>query len=84
MGNLKHTINAVIFKGDESGYVCTSPDIPIITQGASLNETVSNLREAIALHFDGETFTGFTEKPLVVITLKPETVTDNTLFYPNQ
>ncbi len=84
MVNQKHTINAATFKGHDSGYACTSPDLPIVTQGASLDEAVSELQEAMELHFECETFAGLTVNPVIVITIKTENVTDNTWFYQNQ
>lgn len=78
-----NTINAVIFKGDESGYVCTCPDLPIVTKGATIDEVLRNFKEATELHLEGEAINGCTGEPAIVITMKPGTVTGNNQFYPN-
>ena len=51
---LQHTIKAVIRPGEQSGYVAECVEIPVVTQGATLDETVANLHEAVALHLDDE------------------------------
>jgi len=51
---LQHTIKAVIRPGEQSGYVAECLEIPVITQGATLDEVSTNLREAVALHLEGE------------------------------
>lgn len=51
---LQHTVKAVIRPGEESGYVAECMEIPVVTQGETLDETVANLNEAVALHLDGE------------------------------
>jgi len=50
---LQHTIKAVIRPGEQSGYVAECVEIPVVTQGATLDETVANLREAAELHLEG-------------------------------
>ena len=42
--NLQKTVKAVIRAGDESGYVAECFEIPVVTQGKTLDETVDNLR----------------------------------------
>jgi predicted RNase H-like HicB family nuclease len=54
MSLLQHTIKAMIIEGDESGYVGSCFGLPVVTQGATLDEVMRNLREAVALHFEGE------------------------------
>ena len=51
---MQHTVNAVIRSGDQSGYVAECVELPVVTQGPTLDETVENLREAIALQLEGE------------------------------
>ena len=51
---LQHTIKAVIRPGEQFGYVAECMEIPVITQGQTLDEVTSNLREAVALHLEGE------------------------------
>ncbi len=54
MKSLQHTIKAVIRPGEEQGYVAECVEIAVVTQGATLDETVANLREAVQLHLEGE------------------------------
>ena len=53
------TIQAMVYPGDESGYVAECLNLAIVTQGQTLDETVANLREAIALHLEGEDLAEF-------------------------
>jgi predicted RNase H-like HicB family nuclease len=50
---LYHTINAFIRKG-EKYYVAECVEIGVVTQGKTLDKTIANLRQAVALHLDGE------------------------------
>lgn len=50
---MKQILQFTISKGD-SYYVGESIDLPIITQGKTLDETVKNIEEAVALHFEEE------------------------------
>ena len=52
--SLQRTIKAVIRPGEQSGYVAECVEIPVATQGATLDEVSANLREAVALHLEGE------------------------------
>ena len=51
--NLQHTIKAFIRKGEEY-YVAECLEIAVVTQGKTLDETIDNLREAVALHLENE------------------------------
>jgi predicted RNase H-like HicB family nuclease len=51
---LQHTIKAVIRPGEQSGYVAECVEIPVVTQGETLDVVTRNLREAVELHLDGE------------------------------
>ncbi|NQT33551.1 type II toxin-antitoxin system HicB family antitoxin [bacterium] len=51
---LQKTIKAVIRHGEESGYVAECFEIAVVTQGKTLDETVQNLEDAVALFLDGE------------------------------
>jgi predicted RNase H-like HicB family nuclease len=55
---MKRTIQARIYKGD-THYVAECTDLPIVTQGKTLDEVTANLREAITLHLEGEDFSEF-------------------------
>ena len=50
----RYTIQAVIYPGDEGGYVAECLGLAVVTQGRTLDETVQSLREAIQLHLEGE------------------------------
>ena len=51
---LQHTIKAVIRPGEQSGYVAECVEIPVVTQGSTLDEVTRNLQEAVALHLADE------------------------------
>ena len=42
----RHTIQAEVYPGDESGYVAECLNLCVVTQGETLDETVQNLRKA--------------------------------------
>ena len=50
---LQRTIKAFVRRGEEQ-YIAECVDIAVVTQGTTLDETLANLQEAIALHLEGE------------------------------
>jgi len=50
---MKRIIQVKIYKG-EKFYVAECVDLPVVTQGKTLDEVVENIREAIDLHLEGE------------------------------
>ena len=44
---------AKVYKG-EKYYIAECVDLPVVTQGKTLDEVVENVKEAIALHLEGE------------------------------
>ncbi|MBN1873855.1 MAG: type II toxin-antitoxin system HicB family antitoxin [Anaerolineae bacterium] len=72
----RYTIQAVIDPGDESGYVTECLNLPVVTQGQTLDETVHNLREAIALHLEDEDMAllGLAPNPPVMVSMEMEPV----------
>ncbi len=50
---MKKIIQVKIYKG-EKFYVAECVDLPVVTQGKTLDEVVENIREAIDLHLEGE------------------------------
>ena len=50
---MKHIIQFHIYKG-ETQYVAEGIDLPIVTQGKTLDELAENLKEAVALQLEGE------------------------------
>ena len=71
---LQHTIKAVIRPGEQSGYVGECLEIPVVTQGEILDEAVANLREAVALHLEGEDLgaLGLVAEPTLIVTMELE------------
>jgi predicted RNase H-like HicB family nuclease len=71
---LQRTIKAVIRPGEQSGYVAECLEIPVVTQGATLDEVSANLREAVALHLEGQDLAemGLAPSPSVIVTLELE------------
>lgn len=71
---LQHTIKAVIRPGDQSGYVAECVEIPVVTQGRTLDEVTCNLQEAVALHLEGEDLTdlGLAPSPTILVTYEME------------
>ena len=72
MEKLQQTIKAVIRPGEQSGYVAECLEVPVVTQGATLDEVTRNLREAIDLHLDGEDLAalGLVSHPTVIVTME--------------
>jgi predicted RNase H-like HicB family nuclease len=71
---LQHPIKAVVRPGEQSGFVAECLEIPVVTQGATLDEVAANLREAVALHLEGEDLAalGLAPQPSIVVTFELE------------
>lgn len=71
---MQHTIQAVIRRGDQSGFVAECSELNAVTQGASLDEVVENLREVVGLALEGEDLArlGYSPQPVIVVTLEVE------------
>ena len=69
---LQRTIKAVIRPGEQSGFVAECVEIPVVTQGAALDEVTANLREAVALHLDREDLAelGLAASPSIIVTFE--------------
>jgi len=52
----RNVIQIILYPGDESGYVAECMNLPVVTQGATIDDTVKNRQEAIALHLEDENF----------------------------
>jgi len=50
---MKQIIQVRIFRGDRE-YVAECLDLPVVTQGKTLDELAKNLNEELALHLAGE------------------------------
>lgn len=70
---LQHTIKAVIRRG-ERWYVAECMEIGVVTQGKTFDETIANLREAVAVHLDGEDLEsmGLAPNPTILLTMELE------------
>lgn len=73
VAGLQHTIKAYIYRGEKQ-YVAECLGIGVVTQGESLDETIANLQEAVALHLEDEDLSelGLTENPTLLVTLELE------------
>ena len=69
---LRKAIHARIMPDPERGYVATCEEIAVVTQGETLDEVTANLREAVALHLEGEDLSalGFAVEPSIIVTLE--------------
>ena len=69
---LQHTVKAVLRPGEQSGYVAECLELAVVTQGATLDEVVFNLKEAVGLALEGEDAAtlGLVANPTVVLTME--------------
>ena len=72
---MKRTIQVRISRGDRQ-FVAECLDLPVVTQASTLDELASNIREAIALHLDGEDLAelGIAANPTIIATMELEAV----------
>jgi predicted RNase H-like HicB family nuclease len=72
---MKKTIQVRIFRGEQA-YVAECLDLPVVTQASTLDALAVNIREAIALHLEGEDLAelGFVSSPTVLATMELEAV----------
>ena len=75
---MHRSIKAFVHKGDKY-YVAECLEIAVVTQGRTLDETLANLQEAVALHLEGENLADFDLAPnpslMVTLELEPTVVT---------
>jgi predicted RNase H-like HicB family nuclease len=71
---MKHILQFKIYKGEDQ-YVGEGIDLPIVTQGKSIDEVVSRLNEALQLHLEGENLQdmGLVPHPSAMVNLELET-----------
>ncbi len=71
---MRHTIKAFVHKG-EKYYIAECLELAVVTQGKTLDETIANLQEAVALHLEGEDLADFDLEPnpslLITLELEP-------------
>lgn len=70
---LQHTVRAFIRKGD-THYVAECLEIAVVTQGKTLDETLSNLQESVSLYLEGEDLSdiGLAPNPAILVTTELE------------
>jgi predicted RNase H-like HicB family nuclease len=68
----QRTIKASIRPGEETGYVAECLEIPVVTQGTTLDEVARNLQEAVALHLADEDLAalGLAANPTLIVTME--------------
>ena len=72
---MKRIIQVRIFRGEKQ-YVAECLDLPVVTEAPTLDELAANIREAIALHLEGEDLAelGLADNPAVIATLELDAV----------
>lgn len=72
MPELRQNITATIRRGDQSGFVGECLEVAVVTQGTTVDQTLENLREAVALHLDGEDPAefGLRTNPTLLVTIE--------------
>jgi predicted RNase H-like HicB family nuclease len=70
---VRHSIKAFVHKGEDY-YIAECLEIAVVTQGRTLDETMANLREAVALHLEDEDPADFdlAPNPSLLVTLELE------------
>jgi len=70
---MKRIIQFKIYKG-EKYYIAESIDLPIVTQGKTIDEVVNNIQEALPLHLEGEDLQelDLASKPIVLVNFELE------------
>jgi len=70
---VKRTIQVRILRGEKQ-YVAECLDLPVVTEAPTLDELAANIREAIALHLQGEDLAelGLVDNPTILATLELE------------
>jgi predicted RNase H-like HicB family nuclease len=72
---MRRIIQVRIFRGDQK-YVAECLDLPVVTEGDTLDELASNIREAIGLHLEGENLAelGLSPDPTILATMELDAV----------
>lgn len=71
---LQRTIKAYLKPAGRAGYVAESPELNIVTHGASLDEVVAHLRERVERTLEGEDLArwGLAPSPVILISFEIE------------
>ena len=69
----QRTIKAIVQRG-ENYYIAECVEIAVVTQGKTIDETLTNLQEAVALHLEGEDPAefGLVNDPTILVTMELE------------
>jgi len=72
---LEKTIKVIVRRGEHQ-YVAECVEIAVVTQGTTIDETLANLQEAVALHLEGEDLAslGLAPNPSLLITMELEPI----------
>ena len=72
---MKRTIQVRIFRGERK-YVAECLDLPIVTESETLDALAQNIRDAVALHLEGENLAelGLSPDPTILATMELEAV----------
>jgi len=70
---LQRTVKAVVWRG-ERYYVAECVELAVVTQGTTVDDTLANLQEAVALHLEGEdpASFGLAPNPTILVTMELE------------
>ena len=70
---MRRTIKAFVSRGEDH-YVAECLEVGVVTQGKTLDETIANLQEAVALYLEGENpqDLDLAANPSLLITLEVE------------
>lgn len=73
---MKKIIHVHIFKGEQY-YVAECLELPVVTQGKTLDELAANLQEALALHLEGEDLSEYdlVQEPSILASFELEPLT---------
>jgi predicted RNase H-like HicB family nuclease len=55
---MQRIIQVRVYNGDKY-YVAECIDLPVVTQGKTLDEVTANIKEALSLHLEGEDIKGW-------------------------
>ena len=69
--NLRKPVHTIISQG-RPYFVAECMEIPVVTQGLTVDETLANLQEAMALHLEDEDLAelGLVPSPILSVTLE--------------
>lgn len=68
---MKSIIQFHIYKG-ETHYIAQGVDLPVVTQGKTLDELTENIKEAVELQLEGENLVDFDLMPQPSVLLNVE------------